>query len=71
VAVEDGMDRIDGRQVRHRRLLAEFLANLGRAPAGILALQADDHRLDRGRQAVGLAEGPAATVSERLEAAIL
>src|SRR5262245_23292830 len=51
-------------------IFPEFLANLGCAPAGILTLQADDHRLDRGRQAVRLTEGPAATVGERLEAAI-
>jgi len=51
-------------------LLAELLADFRRAPAGILALEADDYRLDRGREAVGLAEGPAVTVGERLETAI-
>ena len=64
VAVEDGMDGTDARQVRYRGSLAEFLADLGRAPARIFAFEADDHRLDRRGQAVRLAEGPAAPVGE-------
>jgi hypothetical protein len=71
VAIEDGMDGTDRGQVWHRRLLPAFLADLGRAPAGILALEADDSRLERGRPAVGLAEGPTVTVGQGLEAAIL
>src|SRR4030095_12525594 len=70
VAIADGMDGTDRGQVRHRRLLTELLADLGRAPAGILALPPDDPRLDRGRQAVRLAERPAVAVGQGLEAAI-
>jgi len=43
---------------------------LGAPQPGILALEADDDRLQLGRQAVRLAEGPAAAVSQSLEAAI-
>ena len=57
VAVEDGMDGTDGGQVRSPRLLAEFLADLRCAPGGILALQADDGRLDRGRQGFAWRKG--------------
>src|SRR5262249_43748449 len=64
------MDGTDGGQMRDCRLLTKLLADLGRTPAGILALEADDDCLDLSREPVRLAEGPAAAVSERFEAAI-
>ena len=39
VAIEHGVDRADRRQVRAGELLPQLLADLGRAPAGILPLQ--------------------------------
>ena len=66
VPVEHRVDRADRRQVRARELLAQLLADLRRAPAGILALQPDDHRLDRQRELIGLAIRPPAAIRERV-----
>lgn len=44
-AIEHGVDRADGRQGRAGEL-PEFLADLGRAPARVLPLQAHDRRFD-------------------------
>src|SRR5690348_333441 len=43
---------------------AQLLADLGCAPARVLALELDDQALDRQRQLVGLPERPAAAISE-------
>ena len=50
--------------------LPQFLADLGRAPPGVLALQADDRRFDRRRQAIRLAIGPPAAIGEGRDAAV-
>jgi hypothetical protein len=46
VPVEDGVDSADGRPLWQLRPLPELFADLRRAPARILALEPDDHRLD-------------------------
>jgi hypothetical protein len=71
VAIEHRVDRADRRQLHAERALAQLLANLRRAPTGILAFQSDDDRFDRGRQAVRLPIGPPAPIGEGLHAAVL
>src|SRR5258706_4527838 len=60
------MDGADGRQVRACELLAQLLADLRRPPARIFPFEADDRRLDRGWQPIGLAIGSSAPIRERL-----
>jgi hypothetical protein len=50
VAIQYGVDGADRRQLHPRDLLPQFLADLGGAPRGILALQADNGGLDGDRQ---------------------
>src|SRR5262249_2107566 len=47
VAIEHGVDRADGRQVRAGELLAELFTDFGRTPTGILSLQAHDRGFNR------------------------
>src|SRR5205823_14896165 len=71
VAVEHGVHRADRWQVGSRQLLPQLFADLRRAPAGILALQPHDRRLDRRRQPIGLAVRPPTAIRERAHATIL
>ena len=47
MTIEDGVHGADRREQQRRDSLPQFLADLGRAPAGVLALQEDDRGLDR------------------------
>jgi hypothetical protein len=47
VPIEHRVDPADRRQLHAERALAQLLADLRRAPAGILAFQSDDRRFDR------------------------
>src|SRR5580765_576981 len=69
--IEDSVDGADRRQQRRRDPLPQFLADLRRAPPGVLAFQADDRRLDRRRQAIRLAIRPSAAIGEGRDAAVL
>ena len=70
IAIEHGVDRADGGQLRSRELLPELLADLRRAPAGILPLQADDRGFNRRRQPIRLPVRPVAPIAEGLDPAI-
>src|SRR5918999_650994 len=52
-------------------MLSELFAELGRAPARILPLQAHDHRLNGRRQPIRLPVRAVASIAERLHAAVL
>src|SRR5262245_52356656 len=71
VAIEHRVDRTDRRQVRAGVLLPELFADLGRAPARILPLQAHDRGFDRRRQPIRLPVRPMAPIGEGLDAAVL
>ena len=72
VAVKDGMDRALGGDTHvARQAPDEKLAELARAPMGLLALEGDDQALDLGRQLVGVAHRPARAVAQGLEAMLL
>ena len=71
VAIEHGMDRADGRQVRAGELLPELFADLGRAPARILPLQAHDRRFNGRRQPIRLPVRAVAPIAEGLDPAVL
>ena len=71
VAIEHGVDRADGRQVRAGELLPELFADLGRAPARILPLQAHDRGLDGRRQPIRLPVRAVAPIAEGLDPAVL
>jgi hypothetical protein len=70
VAIKHRVDRADGWQLHSERALAQLLADLRRAPAWVLALQADDDRFDGRGEPIRLAIGPSAPVTERLHAAV-
>jgi len=70
MAVEDGVDGTD-RGAQHLRIPApEAFSDLRRLPAGILALERHDQRLDLHREPVGLAVRPPAPVGQASEAAV-
>ena len=71
MAIKHGVDRADRWQVRAGELLAEFLSDLGRAPARILPLQTDDRRFDRCWQAIRLSVCAVAPIAEGLDPAVL
>jgi hypothetical protein len=71
VPIEYRMHRADRRQQPGRALLAQFLPNLRGAPVGILPLQPDDGRLNRGWQPIRLAIRAATAVIERRHPAVL
>src|SRR5918994_260199 len=71
VAIQHGVDRANGRQVRAGELLPELFADLGRAPAGILPLQAHDRGLKGRRQPIRLPVRSMAPVAKGLNAAVL
>src|SRR6185436_122738 len=71
VAVEHRMDGADGRQLRRGRLPPQLFADLRRPPAGVFALQPDNHRFKLRRQSIGLAIGPSAAIAERRDTAVL
>src|SRR5215216_1134410 len=71
VPIEDSVNGADRGQVWRRKLLAQFLADLRRAPPGILPLQPNDRRFDRCRQPIGLAIRALAAIGQRLESTIL
>src|SRR6185295_963689 len=70
MAIEDGVDRADRRQVWPGELLPELLANLRRTPARILALQAHDRGFNRRWQPIRLPVRPSSPVCEGLRAAV-
>jgi len=70
VAIEHGVDGADRRQLHWRDLMPQFLPDLGRAPAGIFALEPDDRRLDRGRQPIRLPIRSAAAIIEGHDTAV-
>ncbi len=55
VAIEHGVDRADGGQVRPGELLPKFLPDFGRTPARVLPLQTDDRGFNRRREPIRLA----------------
>jgi len=71
VPIEDGVDRTDGGAQQRGVALTETLTELGRAPARILPLQADDRVLDRGRQLIRVPIRPATPIGEALQADLL
>src|SRR5262245_31827849 len=71
VAIKDGVDRADRRQVRARELLAQLLADLRRPPPGILPLQAHDRGLKGRRQPIRLPVRAMAPIGEGLDATVL
>src|SRR5688572_22900362 len=71
VTIEHGVDRADGWQVWAGELLPELFADLGRAPARILPLQAHDRGFDRRRQPIRLPVRAVAPIAEGLHAAVL
>src|SRR4029453_2554000 len=71
VAIEHGVNRTDGREVRAGELLPELFADLGRAPARILPLQAHDRGFDGRRQPIRLPMRTVAPIREGLNAAVL
>ena len=70
VAIEDGVDRADRRQVRTGELLPELFTDLGGAPARILPLQAHDRGLDGRRQPIRLPVRAVAAIAEGLDPAV-
>src|SRR4030095_4421955 len=70
VAIEDGVDGANGRQVRARELLPQLLADLRRAPTWILPLQEHDRCLDPRRRPTRLSVRAVASIAEGLDAAI-
>jgi hypothetical protein len=71
VAIEYGVDRTDGRQVRAGELLPQLFADLGRAPAGILPLQTHDRRLNGCWEPIRLPVRAVAPIAEGLNPAVL
>src|SRR5262249_29212375 len=70
VAVEDGVNGGDRRQMRQLRALPELFADLRGAPARILSLEPDNHSFDRRRKTIGLPKRPAAAIGERGQATV-
>src|SRR6185503_6345267 len=72
VAIQHRVDRADGRTVREvRHLLPQLLADLRRAPAGIVPFQPDDPRLQRCRYLIGLALRSTTAVRQAPHPAVL
>jgi hypothetical protein len=71
VAIEHGVHRADGRQMRPGKLLPQLLADFGRAPARIFPLQADNRGLNRRRQPIRLPMRAMAPIAKGLHAAVL
>jgi hypothetical protein len=67
MAIQDGVDRANGGQMRPGELLPELLADLGRAPARVLALHADDRRFDWRRQPIRLPMAAVASIAKGLD----
>ena len=63
MAIEHGVDGADRRQCGAVELLPQLLADLRRAPAGILPLQADDGRFELRRQPIRLPIRPPAAIA--------
>src|SRR5262245_10409276 len=70
VAVQHCMHGALRRQMRAGELLPQLLADLRRAPPGIFAFQAHDHRFELQRQSIGLPIRSSAAIAERLHAAV-
>src|SRR5688572_1051241 len=70
VTIEHGVDRADGWQVWAGELLPELFADLGRAPARILPLQAYDRGFKRRRQPIRLPVRAVAPIAEGLDPAV-
>jgi len=72
MTVENGMDGAFG---RHPHITGktpdEKLADLARAPMGLVVLEPDDQAFDRLRQLVGVAHRPPAAVGQGLEPMVL
>jgi hypothetical protein len=71
VAIEDGMDRADRRRVDVGIKPLQPIPDLGRAPTGLVVLEAHDQRLDLKGQLIGLAIRSSRPVGQRLEATFL
>ncbi len=70
VAVEHGVDGADGGAAHPGPAPPEPLANLRRAPAGILPLERHNQFLDRHRELIGVPVRPPAPVGQPLDAAV-
>src|SRR5439155_1570375 len=71
VAIQHRVHGAVGREVRAGVLLAQFFAELRRAPPRILPLESDDGRLDRRRQPIRLAMRSPAAIIEGANPAVL
>jgi hypothetical protein len=70
VAIQHGVDRADGRQVRARELPPKLFPDLRRAPAWIFSLQAHDRGFKRRRQPIRLPVRAVAPIAEGLGPAV-
>jgi len=69
VAIEHRMHGANRRGLDHRVLTGQLVTDLGRAPGGVFALDAENGALDLVGQAVGLPVGRPAAIVERIQAA--
>src|SRR5215475_5458718 len=70
VAIEDGVDRTNRRQVWAGELLPKLFTDFGRTPARILPLQPHDGRFNRRWQPIRLPVRSLAPIAKRLDTAV-
>ena len=69
MAIERGVDRAHRRRRDHRVLADQLVADLRRAPGGVLLLEAEDRPLDLKRELIGLPVRRSAAVVQPVETA--